>query len=147
MKKLALSLRFGIAISGLLIAFFLLLSLFKLHTDPFYSLFNGVIMAFGIYEVIKSYKLREKKLFNYINGFKMGVFTGFIATIIFTMFFLIYATEINSGYLPQLIASFNDSYKVGIGSVTFVVAIMGFATTVVLTLSFMQLFKTSNNTK
>ena len=145
MKKITLPVRYGIAISGSLIAFFLILSLFGLHTNPAFSLFNGVITAFGIYEAIKTYKLKEGSKFNYTNGFTTGIITGFVATFIFTVFFTFYATEINTGFLVELLEVFKGDYNVDIGLVAFSVAIMGFATTVVLTLSFMQLFKGSRN--
>ena len=145
MKKIALPVRYGIAISGSLIALFLILALFKVHTSPVYSLFNAIITAFGIYEAIKVYKLREGSKFNYTNGFTVGIVTGFVATLIFTIFFTFYATEINTHFLEELLVVFKGDYNVGIGLVAFVVAIMGFATTVVLTLAFMQLFKTSRN--
>jgi len=145
MKKISLPIRFGVAISGSLIAYFLVLALFGWHTNPFFSLFNGVITGFGIYEAIKAYKLRQGSDFSYTNGFTVGVIAGFVATLIFTIFFLIYATELKPDFLPELLTIFSNNYQVSIGLVSFVVAIMGFATTVVLTLSFMQLFKTSRN--
>jgi len=145
MKKIALPVRYGIAISGSLIAFFLILSLFGLHTNPAFSLFNGVITAFGIYEAIKTYKLKQGSKFNYTTGFTTGIVTGFVATFIFTIFFTFYATEINTGFLVELLEVFKGDYNVDIGLVAFSVAIMGFATTVVLTLAFMQLFKGSRN--
>ncbi len=145
MKKVALPVRYGIAISGSLIAFFLILSLFGLHTNPAFSLFNGVITAFGIYEAIKTYKLKQGSKFNYTTGFTTGIVTGFVATFIFTIFFTFYATEINTGFLVKLLEVFKGDYHVSIGLVSFTVAIMGFATTVVLTLAFMQLFKGSRN--
>jgi len=145
MKNISLPLRFGIAISGSLIGYFLLLALFDWHTNPVFSLFNGVITGFGIYEAIKYYKLEQGKNFAYSQAFIVGIVTGFVATIIFTAFFLLYATEINPEFLSKLLEVFSGDYNVGIGLVAFVVAIMGFATTVVLTLTFMQLFKTSRN--
>jgi|AP95_1055475.scaffolds.fasta_scaffold05498_3 hypothetical protein len=145
MKKVTLPVRFGIAISGSLIAYFLILSLFNLHTSPIYSLFNSVITAFGIYEAIKSHKLREASKFNYTTGFTTGIVTGFVATIIFTVFFTFYATEVNTDFLIKLLEVFKGGYNIGIGSVAFGVAIMGFTTTVILTLAFMQLFKNSRN--
>lgn len=150
MKKLSLPIRFGVAISGSLIAYFLILALFGWHTNPLFSLFNGVITGFGIYEAIKAYKLREGADFDYTKGFTVGLVTGFMATIIFTVFFLIYATEVDPEFLSHLLEVFSGDYKVGVGLVAFVVAVMGFATTVVLTLTFMQLFvgktKISQNT-
>jgi len=145
MKNLSIPIRYGIVVSGLLIAYFLILALLKWHTNPIFSLFNGVITGLGIYEAIKMYKLEQGFNFNYTSGFTTGIITGFIATLIFTIFFLLYATEFNPAFLPQLLEVFSENYSVGVGLVSFVVAIMGFATTVVLTLSFMQLFKTSRN--
>lgn len=147
MKKITLPFRFGIAISGSLIGYFLVLSLFNLHTNPFFSLFNGVISGFGIFEAIKYYKLEQGKDFNYASGFTVGVIAGFVATIIFTIFFLVYSTEVNSQFIAQLLTVFKQDYNVHVGLVCFVVAIMGFATTVVLTLTFMQYFKPSYTAK
>lgn len=145
MKKVALPIRYGIAISGSLIAFFLILSLFGAHTKPAFSLFNSVIVAFGLYDVIRTHKLQAGERFTYASGFSTGIVTGFVATVIFTFFFTLYATEIRQDFLVELLEVFKGDYNVGIGLVSFGVAIMGFATTVVLTLAFMQLFKTSRN--
>ena len=146
MKNFTLPIRFGIAASGSLIGYFLILSLFDLHTNVFYSLFNGVISGFAIYEAIKYRKIQDGVNFNYSKGFSTGIVVGFTATLIFTVFFAFYATEINQEFLSVLSkAWFKDFGFEGI--VFFTVAIMGFATTLVLTLSFMQLFKASNNPK
>lgn len=145
MNNLSLPVRFGIIISAVLISFFLMLSLVGLHTKPFFSLFNAVITGFGIYETIRYYKLEKGKAFSYVGGFTVGIIAGFIGTIAFTAFFLVYATEINSNFLINLLEVFKGDYNVGVGLVAFVVAIMGFATTVVLTLTCMQLFKESRN--
>lgn len=147
MKQFMLPIRYGIATSGSLIAYFLILSLFDLHTNVFYSLFNGVITGFGIYEAIKYFKIRLGPTFNYGKGFIAGITTGFIATLIFTIFFAFYATEVNLDFLGELSKVWFKDYQTSGGIVFFTVAIMGFATTLVLTLSFMQLFKVSNNLK
>jgi predicted membrane metal-binding protein len=145
MKLFSLPIRFGIATSGSLIAYFLVLSLFGLHTNVFYSLFNGVITGFGIYEAIKYYRLELGKKFDYAKGFTAGIVTGFLATLIFTLFFAVYSTEFNPEFLQELSTKWFNEFRNFEGIVFFTVAIMGFATTLVLTLSFMQLFKTSNN--
>ncbi|WP_036380373.1 DUF4199 domain-containing protein [Muricauda sp. MAR_2010_75] len=147
MKNLTLPIRFGIVTSAVLIAYFLILSLMGKHTNVFYSLFNGVITGFGIYETIKYTKLRQGKGFSYGNGFTAGITTGFIATLLFTIFFAFYSTELDSTYLDELSKVWSKDYKNFQGIVFFTVAIMGFATTLILTLSFMQLFKSTNNQK
>lgn len=147
MKEFALPIRFGIATSGCLIAYFLMLSLFNLHVNVFYSLFNGVITGFGIYEAIKFFRLRDKEGFNYGKGFTAGLITGCVATLIFTLFFALYSTELNIEFLNELSTVWAKDYRNFEGIVFLTVAVMGFATSLVLTLSFMQLFKTSNNPK
>jgi hypothetical protein len=145
MKKLSLPIRFAVAISGSLIGYFLFLALFNYHSKPLFSLFNGVITGFGIFEAIKYHKLELGNDFSYTSGFTVGVTAGFLATIFFTIFFLFYATEVNPKFLEELLTVFKREYNVGVGLVCFVVAIMGFASSVVLTLTFMQYFKISNN--
>jgi len=147
MKNLTLPIRFGIVTSACLMAYFLILALMGKHTNVFFSLFNGVITGFGIYETIKYTKIREGKAFSYGKGFTAGVTTGFIATLLFTVFFAFYSTELSSTFLSDLSEVWSKDYSNFEGIVFFTVAVMGFATTLVLTLSFMQLFKTSNNLK
>ena len=145
MKNFALPIRFGIVLGALLISFFLVLSLFGLHTHPAYSIGNSIIVGFGIFETIRYYKLEQSNAFSYSGGFTVGIVAGFLATLMFTVFFLLYTTEINSDFLLNLLSVFKGDYNVSVGLVTFVVAIMGFATTVVLTLTCMQLLKKSRN--
>lgn len=143
MKKLSLPFRFGLVICGLLIAYFLVLSLFAKHTSPIYSLFNSIITGFGLYEVIKIYKLKQGSAFNYIDGFKIGLITGTIATVGFTVFFAFYATEFNPAFYDTLLQELNVDMSPGL--LIFAVAILGMATTLIATLTLMQLFKPSNN--
>ncbi len=145
MKNVSTPIRFGLVISACLIAYFLILSLFNLHTKPLLSIFNGIITGFGIYEAINFLKHRQPKKFTYTNGFKTGLITGFIASIIFTIFFVFYATEVDPRFLNKLLTVFEGSYSVHIGLVTFVVAIMGISTTVVMTLTIMQWLKKPRN--
>lgn len=147
MGKLSIPIKYGVAIAAGLIAYFLILSLFGAHVNPIFSLFNGVIMAYGMFEALKHYRLQKGNKFKYQKGFMASLLTGFNATIIFTIFFGFYATEFNPGFLDNLITVWITDYNTNIGIVLFVVAIMGFATTLVLTLAYMQLFKDSWNTR
>lgn len=145
MKDVSLAIRFGLVTAAVLIAYFLLLALFHLHINPAFSFFNAVITAFGIYEATRLYKLQKPNEFSYGEGFKAGMITGSIATILFTLFFLIYSTEINTGFLPELLNAMNGSFNINEGLITFIVAVMGFTTTLVSVLTVMQLFKKSRN--
>lgn len=168
MKISALPIRFGIAISSSLIAFFLILSLFNANTNPFYSFFNAIIIAFGIYDAIKLYKLKEGSGFTYSKGFSIGITTGFVATVFFAIFFLFYVSQIDSEFIPKLLEHFkwsglmdnasfpeltirNSSARVpstfiAMEIIVFILAaisviILGFLTSIIVTLGFMQIFK------
>lgn len=124
-----------------MIAYFLTLSLLDLHTNVFYSLFNGVITGFGIFEAIRYRKLELGSEFDYSTGFMTGLTTGFMATIIFTVFFAIYSTELSPNFLEELSEAWFKDYRSFEAIVFFTVAIMGFATSTVLTLAAMQWYK------
>lgn len=147
MKNISIPVKYGVAISIGLIAYFWISSLFGVHINPIYSLFNNVIMGIGMYLALKKYRLHSGDKFNYQKGFITGLLTGFYATVIFTIFFAIYSTEINPEFLNQLLPMWRDTYSASTGMIIFTVAVMGFATTLVLTLAFMQLLKDSWNLK
>lgn len=136
---------FGIAI--ILIAYFLILSLFGLHVNPLYSIFNGVIMAVGLFLALKAYRKSKGNKFKYQKGFSAVFITGVNSTIIFLIFFALYATELNPDFLDQLISMWATFYSTEIASVLFTIALMGFSTSIVLALTYMQLFKDSWNTR
>lgn len=147
MKRSSVSLVYGIFIAVGLIAYFLLLSLFGLHKYPIYSSFNMVITGIGIYLAIKKYREKKGAKFVYQKGFTVGLTTGFIATVIFTGFFAVYASELNPRFSNELITMWETDWFVNIGMLIFTVALMGFATTFVMALAIMQRYKPSWNTK
>lgn len=146
MKNLSVPIKFGLLISIGLIAYFLLISLFGAHTNPFYSLFNPVIVGIGMFLAINHYKKKKGNKFKYQKGFTTGLISGFLATILFTAFFAFYATEIQPDFIDRLLEEWQSDWYVNIGMLIFTVALMGFATSVVLTLAFMQILKDSWNT-
>ena len=144
MKELSIPIRFGLVTAAVLVAYFLILALFGKHTHPAFSFFNAVITFFGIYEAIKLAKLHDLDTFTYEEGFKAGLITGGIATLLFTLFFLVYASELDPGFIPEISAFLDKNVETNVGMVTAIVAVMGVATTVVCTLTIMQWFKKSN---
>lgn len=147
MKNFSVPIKYGLIIAVGLIVYFLILSLFNAHIYPLFSLFNGVIMAGGMWLALKAYRSSKGAKFKYQKGFMASLLTGFNATIVFTIFFAFYATELSPDFLGNLINMWRTDYGTDIGIVLFVVAVMGFATSLVLTLAYMQLFKDSWNTK
>lgn len=146
MKRLSVPLLYGIFIAIALIAYFLILALFGLHNNPVFSVFNMVITGVGIFLAIKKYRDNKGGKFKYQKGFLTGLTTGFIATVIFTIFFAIYASELNPDFSNELLTMWETDWFVNIGMLVFTVALMGFATTFVVALAVMQLYKPSWNT-
>ncbi len=141
MTRIILPIRFAFAITGSLIGYFLLLSLFDLHTNPMFSLFNGVITGFGLFEAIRFRKLELGSDFQYSNGFSTAIVAGFLSTLLFSIFMAIYVTELNTDFIHDLLTSWDTHFNITVGAFIFVVALMGLATSVVLTLAIMQFFK------
>lgn len=138
--------KYGIGIAVALIAFFLLTKLVGLHKYPILSAVNGLIFGYGIFSVLKNYKSSTDR-FQYQDGFQVGLFTGGLATIIFTVFMAVYIFQIDSQFAEAVLDSWN--LNINKGSLILVISlfIMGFSTTFVLTLAFMQLLKESWNPK
>ena len=146
MKRSSVPLMYGIFIGVALIAYFLLLAIFELHENPIYSAFNIAITGGGVFLAIKKYREKKSGKFKYQKGFMAGLTAGFIGTVIFTGFFAVYASELNPQFSDQLITMWETDWFVNIGMLVFTVALMGFATSVVVTLAIMQLYKPSWNT-
>lgn len=137
--------RYGIWIAIGLIVYFLVLKLVGLHQYPMFSIANGLIYGFGLYKAMKLYRDSERD-FQYENGFLVGLVSGGIATAIFTVFMAIYIFQIDQEFTANILESWSLSYDLGASSVLWSIVIMGVSTTLVLTLTFMQLLKKSWNT-
>ena len=142
---LKLSSTYGISIAVVLIAYFLLLKLVGLHQYPAFSIFNGIIYGVGLYMATKAYRFKTTD-WKYEKGFEIGLFTGGIATIIFTIFMAIYMYQVDGVFAANILESWSLDYDLGASMLLVSILIMGFATTLVLTLAFMQLNKKSWNT-
>ncbi len=140
-----ISIKYGLITAILLIVYFLVLKLIGWHNNPWLRLFNGFIMAFGIYTVIKQYKLVSGNTFTYINGFKTGVVTGFLATFVFALFMSIYMFHLDVEFKDTLLREWFKDYDQGGGILIFIILIEGLSSTAILSLTFMQIFKNSKN--
>ncbi|PTX60022.1 uncharacterized protein DUF4199 [Kordia periserrulae] len=137
--------KYGVFIAFGLILYFLIVRMFGLHENPWLRLLNGAIVALGIYKVIKDVKKESGVNFNYFEGFKAGIISGFIATLVFTFFMAIYIFHIDVEFGEKIMAMSLGSVSREPGLLLFIILIEGFASTVVLSLLFMQKFKPSWN--
>lgn len=140
------ALKYGMITGVVLIIYFLLLALVDLHTHAAFSAANVLITGTGIYLAIQKLKRIEKESFRYQFGFAAGIVTGFSATVIFTLFSTLYITELNPNFTQEFMTKWEFDWFAGNGMLILTIFLMGLATTVVMTLAFMQLFKDSWNT-
>lgn len=138
--------KYGVGSAVVLIAYFMVTKLIGLHQYPVLSALNGVIIGGGIFFSIKNFKNSERQ-FKYQDGFQLGIFTGALATILFSIFMAIYIFQVDSQFAQAILDSWNANYNKGSLILIISIVIMGFSTTFVLTLAFMQLLKESWNTK
>ena len=143
--SLRVAVKYGLYVSSALIAYFLILKLFGLHTNPWLRLFNGVIMGAGIYFAIKYYKQMTGDSFTYVDGFKTGLITGFLATFIFMIVMAIYIFHLDTEFAKIILKDWFDRTTQGPGILIIIILIEGLASTAVLTLTCMQIFKKSQN--
>lgn len=138
--------RYGIGIAIVLIVYFLILKLIGLHQYPVFSSVNGLIFGLGIYLALKNYA-SQKNNFKYEKGFEVGLLSGGIASLLFAIFMAIYMYQIDTEFSAMIMERWNQELESGTFMLILSVLIMGLATTVILTLSFMQLLKKSWNTQ
>lgn len=144
-RSLSVAIKYGFFIAGSLIAYFLIVRLFNLHENAWLRLANGIFMAVGIFFSIKYYKARYASEFTYVNGFKTGLLTGFIATAIFVVFMAIYMFHLDKEFAQAILDKWFDSTSQGAGLLIIIILIEGLASTAVLTLTCMQIFKRSKS--
>ncbi|SDW99626.1 DUF4199 domain-containing protein [Aequorivita viscosa] len=137
---------YGIGIAIVLIAYFLILKLIGLHHYPVLSVVNALFFGAGIYFALKSYQSKVSEV-KYEKGFEAGLFTGGIASIIFTVFMALYMYQIDGVFATSIMESWNMETQMGTAMIVVSVFIMGLVTTLILTFSLMQLFKKSWNAK
>ncbi len=137
--------KYGIAIAVALIAYFLLLKLMGLHQYPIFSALNGIFFGGGILFAMKKYK-SEATSFKYQKGFQLGFMCGALASVIFTIFMAVYMYQLDKEFALRILESWKLEYASGTFMVLVTIFIMGISTSLVLTLAFMQLLKTSWNT-
>lgn len=147
MKRSHLPIWYGIGIGAAAVVYFLLLSLFGLHENPFYSSANIAFFGVGQFLLIVKFKQATEGLFKYQDGFWAMFKAGIIATFIIAAFFLVYLTELNPDFLQEMLTMWKEDYDLKPGTVIFGLTLMGFSTSLVFSLIHMQLFKRSWNTK
>lgn len=138
MKVFNISLQFGILVGILLILYFLILGVLGVNDQPIYSFANPIMMAVGISLAIRKAEMKYGTL-HYRKGFELGIYTGVIATVLFSIFFISYFVY-NPQFSRSLVRRIGEKYT-STGSVFITVFIMGIVTAMITTFFLMQLHK------
>jgi len=136
--------KYGLGIAVFMIAYFLLTKLIGWHQYPVLGSLNGLFIGAGILFALKKYK-SESEDFQYQNGFQLGLFTGGLATVVFAVFMAVYIFQIDTQFAKAILETWGLDYNKGSLILIISLVIMGFSTSFVLTLAFMQLLKESWN--
>lgn len=135
--------RYAIYTTIALIVYFLALRTIGFHENPWFRVLNGIVVAFGIYSAVRDYKEEFFDDFSYVNGFKVGLVTGFLSTILFSIFMAVYLFHLDPSFKDLLLQDWFKNYNQGGGILIFILLLEGFSSSVVLTLACMQYFKKS----
>jgi hypothetical protein len=129
-----------------LIIYFLIINTLGFAAQSYLSFFNAVIVGIGIFFVIRDTH-KNKDEFKYFDGFIAGVKSGFVATLIFTVFMAIYLFEID----PELAQELKKQITTAGDGIEFAlllfILLSGFATSIVTPLLILPLYKKSWNTR
>ncbi|WP_240642070.1 DUF4199 domain-containing protein [Nonlabens xiamenensis] len=139
--------KYAIYIAIALIVYFVAIDLVGFADRIYLSFFNAVIVGVGLFFVIRDVYEYERDQFKYMDGFIAGLKAGFVATVIYTIFMAIYLYEIN----PDLAEAIERQVTIaGEGievAMLLFIFLSGLATTVVVPLVILPLYKRSWNTR
>lgn len=134
----------GLLIAAGLILYFLLIRLLGLHKEVMLSSLNALIFGVGLYFAMRKMKSEDPGM-SYEAGFATGMAAGSVATGIFTVFMAIYMYQIDPSFPKTLMERWNMEESLSTSMLILMILTMGAVTTLVLTLSYMQLLKKSWN--
>lgn len=136
--------KYGFIIAVSLITYFISMKLFGLHRYAALSILNAVLFGGGIYRAMQTYK-RDNPDFRYQDLWQVGFMSGIIATILFTFFMALYLYHIDTEFAGNMLNGWDINYNTGVLIMLFSMVLMGFSTSIICCLTFMQRFKKSWN--
>jgi hypothetical protein len=138
--------KYSVFMALALIVYFLIINKIGYGAKSYLSLFNAVIVGIGIFFVIRDVHKNTIK-FKYLDGFVAGIKSGFVATLIFTVFMAIYLFEIDPALAQQLkkqIATAGEEIEFAL---LLSILLSGVATSIVTPLLILPIYMKSWNTK
>ena len=140
------TIKYALFMATALVIYFIFIDIIGFAGQSYLSFFNAIIVGAGIYFVIKDV-YKNKSEFKYMDGFIAGIKSGFIATVLYTIFMAIYLFEIRpeiSLELKEQVAIAGEGIEIALLLFIF---LSGLATSIVLPLVILPLYKKSWNTR
>lgn len=147
MIRLNILWKYIIGTTAVLIIYFLVMQWAGFAGSAWLSMPNILFMLVGMTLAIRAVYRSRGEQFRYMDGFLSGLAMGFIVTVLFTFFFAIYIFEIAPDYTVDIMGGLFKGYKAGEAELTLATGLFGMATTIVLALLIIPIFKPSWNTK
>jgi hypothetical protein len=138
--------KYSILMALALIVYFLIINKIGYGAKSYLSLFNAVIVGIGIFFVIRDVHKNTVK-FKYLDGFVAGIKSGFVATLIFTVFMAIYLFEIDPALAQQLKKQITTAGEEIEFALLLSILLSGVATSIVTPLLILPIYMKSWNTK
>jgi hypothetical protein len=138
--------KYSVLIALALIVYFLIVNKIGYGAKSYLSLFNAVIVGIGIFFVIRDVHKNTVK-FKYLDGFVAGIKSGFVATLIFTVFMAIYLFEIDPELAQQLKKQITTAGEGIEFALLLSILLSGVATSIVTPLLILPIYMKSWNTK
>ncbi|MFT5925772.1 MAG: hypothetical protein ACI9WL_000513 [Rubritalea sp.] len=129
-----------------LIMYFLIINKIGYGAQSYLSLFNVIIVGIGIFFVIRNVHKNTVK-FKYLDGFVAGIKSGFVATLIFTVFMAIYLFEIDPELAQELKKQITTAGEEIEFALLLSILLSGVATSIVTPLVILPIYMKSWNTK
>lgn len=137
--------KYGMYIGISLIIYFLLMRILGFHQYLLLSMFNGLILAVGIYLVIRNEYNSKKEDFKYVDGINAGLASGVISTIFFTVFMALYLYQFDHAAFEDMMHSWQLTTNGGEAAFLGTIFLMGIVSVAMVTLMIGQRFKPSWN--
>lgn len=141
------TLKISIGITALLITYFLIIASIGIADKVYLSFLNAPIMAVGLYLIIRSIFKEQPRTFKYMDGFLSSLASGFLISVLFTVFMAIYLLELN----PTLVQEMSTSLPLATGTdevgLLLFIFLSGVSTAIVSSLLIIPIFKQSWNTR
>ncbi|GAB2783787.1 drug/metabolite transporter (DMT)-like permease [Hymenobacter luteus] len=137
--------RYGLFTSVGMIVYFIVASLTGLVQRIEFSFLNGVILAVGVCLAIVNYKRFRQDRMPYLHGFGTGIITALVASVVFALFFIVYAGVLNRQIMEGIRAEDLFGFDLSVTIAFLAIILQGAMSGVIISLVAMQYYKSPDH--